>query len=189
MTAADNKTQQQFRVMRVDAAINGGNSGGGLFNDSGELVGVVNAKIVADDIEGIAYAIPVDLANSAVVNILNNCDGVSNTQIKRCLMGITVEVTDSKTVVDKNTSKVTIYNTVSVNSVVSGSVAAAAGIQTGDTIVSIRYNSKLYAVNREYDITNLSLIFNEGDTVLVNIERNGESLQKTLIMGTPEIYK
>ncbi len=189
MTAADGKTQQQFRVMRVDAAINSGNSGGGLFNDSGELVGIVNAKIVASGVEGIAYAIPSDLAYAAVTNVMNNCDGVDNTQIKRCLMGVTVEVTDSKTVVDDATGKVTIKNIVSVKSVQSGSVAAAAGIQAGDVLVSIRYGSKLYAVNRDYDITNLSLLFNEGDTVLVNIERNGVGQQITLIMGAPETYK
>lgn len=189
MTAADGKTKQQFRVMRIDAAINGGNSGGGLFNDSGELVGIVNAKIVADDIEGIAYAIPSDLAMSVVTNIMNNCDGKDNKLVKRCLMGVTVEVTDSQTVVNADTGKVTIKNTVSVKSVESGSVAAAAGIQAGDVIVSIRYQSKLYAVNREYDITNLSLLFKEGDEVIVNIERNGTGLQKTLTMGSPVTYQ
>lgn len=48
MTAADNVSTVQIRVMRVDAAINGGNSGGGLFNDSGELIGIVNAKVVSE---------------------------------------------------------------------------------------------------------------------------------------------
>ena len=37
-------TNVQLRVMRTDAAVNSGNSGGGLFNDKGELIGIVNAK-------------------------------------------------------------------------------------------------------------------------------------------------
>ena len=53
MTGADDVTEVTFRVMRIDTAVNSGNSGGGLFNDQGELIGIVNAKIMTDDIENI----------------------------------------------------------------------------------------------------------------------------------------
>ena len=49
-------------LLQTDAAINPGNSGGGLFNMAGELIGVVNAKQFATGIEGLGYAIPIDLA-------------------------------------------------------------------------------------------------------------------------------
>ena len=39
-------TLNTLRVMRIDAAVNHGNSGGGLFNEKGQLIGIVNAKIV-----------------------------------------------------------------------------------------------------------------------------------------------
>ena len=58
MTAADDKTKVSFRVMRVDTAINSGNSGGGLYDSEGRLIGIVNAKIVYDGVENIGYAIP-----------------------------------------------------------------------------------------------------------------------------------
>lgn len=183
MTAADENTVLPFRVMRIDAAVNGGNSGGGLFNDSGELVGIVNAKIVDEKVEGMAYAIPIDLAYSAVTNIINNCDGVNNLTIQRCIMGITVGVTDSQTVIDTETGNVSIVSEVSVISVESGSVAAAAGLQANDIVNSIRYDSKLYSVEREYDITNLSLLFSEGDTVIINVTRGGVAQDVTLTMG------
>ncbi len=49
-------------LLQVSAPINPGNSGGGLFNLAGELVGVVNAKMSSEEIEGLGFAIPVDTA-------------------------------------------------------------------------------------------------------------------------------
>lgn len=45
-------------LLQTDTAVNPGNSGGGLFNMAGELIGIVNAKSTGDDIEGIGFAIP-----------------------------------------------------------------------------------------------------------------------------------
>ena len=49
-------------LLQTNAAINSGNSGGGLFNLRGELIGIVNAKYAAEGVEGLAFAIPVDSA-------------------------------------------------------------------------------------------------------------------------------
>lgn len=49
---------QAMTLLQTSAAVNPGNSGGGLFNLDGELVGVVNAKSSGEDIEGLAFAIP-----------------------------------------------------------------------------------------------------------------------------------
>jgi len=49
-------------LLQTTAAVNPGNSGGGLFNCFGELIGVVNAKSSGSDIEGIGFAIPINLA-------------------------------------------------------------------------------------------------------------------------------
>ena len=50
------------RVIQTDAAISPGSSGGGLFDSDGNLVGITTAKRVAEDVEGIGFAIPADLA-------------------------------------------------------------------------------------------------------------------------------
>lgn len=47
-------------LLQTNAAVNPGNSGGGLFNMAGQLIGVVNAKCSDDDVEGLGFAIPVD---------------------------------------------------------------------------------------------------------------------------------
>jgi WD40 repeat protein len=48
------------RLFQVDAAINPGNSGGPLVNESGEVIGVVNAKLAGVQISNVGFAIPVD---------------------------------------------------------------------------------------------------------------------------------
>lgn len=57
-------------LLQHNAAINSGNSGGGLFNLSGELVGIVNAKKAAGGIEGLGFAIPIDLVSNIITEIL-----------------------------------------------------------------------------------------------------------------------
>ena len=53
---------EEMVLLQTNAAINPGNSGGGLFNMAGQLVGVVNAKISEEGIEGLGFAIPIDVA-------------------------------------------------------------------------------------------------------------------------------
>ena len=57
-------------LLQVSAPINPGNSGGGLFNMAGELIGIVNAKIADESIEGLGFAIPVDTAYDIVLEII-----------------------------------------------------------------------------------------------------------------------
>ena len=57
-------------LLQTSAAVNPGNSGGGLFNCHGELIGVVNAKSSGSDIEGIGFAIPVNLAKSIAESLI-----------------------------------------------------------------------------------------------------------------------
>lgn len=58
-----------MKLLQIDAAINPGNSGGGLFDLNGNLVGIVNAKTVATNIEGIGFAIPSDYAKAMAVEL------------------------------------------------------------------------------------------------------------------------
>ena len=48
----------EMNLLQLDATVNPGNSGGGLFNRYGELIGIVNAKVVGENAEGIGFAIP-----------------------------------------------------------------------------------------------------------------------------------
>ena len=58
-------------LLQTNAAINSGNSGGGLFNMAGELIGVVNAKYSATGVEGLGFAIPIDTAMISIRHLLD----------------------------------------------------------------------------------------------------------------------
>ncbi len=53
------------RYIQTDAAISPGSSGGGLFDRKGNLVGIMTSKFVDEEVEGIGFAIPADLALSS----------------------------------------------------------------------------------------------------------------------------
>ena len=54
------------KVIQVDAAINPGNSGGPLVNELGEVVGVVNAKLVGAAVTAVAFAVPINYSKTMV---------------------------------------------------------------------------------------------------------------------------
>ncbi|MCL2798652.1 MAG: S1C family serine protease [Firmicutes bacterium] len=94
-----NSGSVSHRVIRIDAAINSGNSGGGLYNKDGRLIGIVNAKAVDEQIDNIGYAIPsnvaVGIANSVVDEVKE--DG----KFVKYLIGITTQITGSRAVLDE----------------------------------------------------------------------------------------
>ncbi len=59
-----------MKLIQISAAVNPGNSGGGLFNMAGELVGIVNAKHSAEGIEGLGFAIPIDSVYDMLIEII-----------------------------------------------------------------------------------------------------------------------
>ncbi len=61
---------ENMTLLQTNAAVNPGNSGGGLFNMAGQLIGVVNAKCSEDDVEGLGFAIPVDTAYEVICELI-----------------------------------------------------------------------------------------------------------------------
>ncbi len=59
-------------LLQVSAPINPGNSGGGLFNLAGDLVGIVNAKLSSEEIEGLGFAIPIDTAYTVILELIDH---------------------------------------------------------------------------------------------------------------------
>lgn len=72
ISALDRKIKIDDNVMtllQTNTAINPGNSGGGLFDMAGRLVGIVNAKKFAEGIEGLGFAIPINVIEDAIASI------------------------------------------------------------------------------------------------------------------------
>lgn len=64
--------KQNMNLLQFSAAVNPGNSGGGLFNLDGELVGIVNAKNSDIGIEGLGFAIPANDAKDVSIQLIEN---------------------------------------------------------------------------------------------------------------------
>ncbi len=57
-------------LLQFDAAVNSGNSGGGLFDYNGRLLGIVNAKTMGEGVEGLGFAIPIDTVKAIVSQLI-----------------------------------------------------------------------------------------------------------------------
>ena len=175
MTAADGRTEVSFRVMRVDTAVNSGNSGGGLYDDRGNLIGIVNAKIVDDGVENIGYAIPSNVAIAIANNIIDYCYGTDVQRVQRALLGITVTSSDSKAIYDVQTGTVRIAESVSVYEVAEASLADGA-LQAGDLLLSATVNGRKTEITRQYHVIDMMLSVRVGDTVSFTVLRDGQQL-------------
>ncbi|MBE5740934.1 MAG: serine protease [Clostridiales bacterium] len=176
--SADDTQVLNFRVMRIDTAINSGNSGGGLFNDEGELIGIVNAKAVASDIDNIAYALPYDNVVKVVDNIIyyykqNN----RASQVKKVYLDITCTTKNSRSIYDATTGEISIVDdcTISAVSQTSTGLGHFMGLEAGDIIKSIKINSTEYTINRWFEFGDYLLNVRIGDTLTIIVERDGVS--------------
>ncbi len=170
----DGDNQKEFRVIRTDAAVNGGNSGGGLFNLEGNVVGIVNAKMANDSVDNIGYAIPSNVAKAVADNIIYYCDGTTEECPKRVLMGITVTHTNLRTEYDTGTGKVRRAETVMVDSVIKGG-AVDGLIKKGDVINSITIDGVTYEVTRIFHVVDSMLNARLTSNVTINVTRDGNT--------------
>ena len=122
----DNET---MNLLQTNAEISPGNSGGGLFNGNGELIGIVNAKSSSESAEGIGFAIPINDVQDVLSDLKQY--GYVKGQID---LGMSLSDINS-------TAQLWMYGAsqtgVYVTSVNSGSNAAKAGFQTGDIITKV----------------------------------------------------
>jgi len=146
-------------VLQTDAAINPGNSGGALFNSQGQLIGIVNAKTIGTDVEGLGFAIPLHRATSIIEQLL------TYGYVKdRPYIGISMQEIASSRMGDKpGVYIVQVYN---------GTGAEKAGLAIGDRIVSIDGKE----IKNIGDIDVMIDGFKVGQTISMVVERNDKQL-------------
>lgn len=167
------KYSDNVRVYRTDAALNSGNSGGGMFNEYGELMGISDAKSSDTTDDNVCYAIPASLAIAVADNIIEN-DG------QKFVLGITMQISDMTTYEDEDGIIRTVY-TYGIESVNAGS-AAEGNLLAGDVLVSISINGATpVAIDSSYRSQEYLMTARPGDTVTVNVLRNGESVSVDVI--------
>lgn len=171
MANSNNTDSITYRVMRVDTGINSGNSGGGLFNANGDLIGIVNAKMVDTSIESIGYAIPSNIVINVSDNIIYHSDNKANEKVKKAFLGITMKVDETIVSYNENVDRIVIKESVKVDSINVGSLASLY-FEVNDEIVSITLKGVTYQINQLYQISDLLLKVRSNDTVTFTVNRN-----------------
>ena len=168
----DKQTTISYRVMRMDTPVNSGNSGGGLFSDKGELIGIVSAKESECGTENMGYAIPSNLAVAVAENIIRNCDGKTNKNVIKCIIGIGISIGDIRREYDSASGILKVIETCIVAEINPGSVAESS-LVVNDVIKSFEIDGVTYEINHTYD-GGEALLYASPDSVLyMNIERAG----------------
>ena len=166
-----------INAIQTDAAINPGNSGGALFDEYGNVVGVVYAKSSSVSIEGIGYAIPVNNVKELVAQMINDPESVqAQTKGSQIMLGITIQ-----NVTEELSKRYSMPVGVYVNEVSSMSAAERAGVQKGDIIVE-------FAGETVTDADSLNAIKAQqtpGDTVSMKVDRNGTEVELKIVIPQP----
>lgn len=178
----------QLNVLQMTAAVSPGNSGGALFNDRGQLIGIVSAKSSQTDSEGLGFAIPsndaMDIASQLIATGSYVPEGGEEGQTQsgvtpttnKAVLGITISQLDAQTAYQYNMMPGVYVSGISAQSTID------AGLQVGDRIISVDD----VAVSVSTDATDYLATKNVGDVVTVNVERSNRliSLNITLIANT-----
>ena len=160
----------EMTLIQHSAAVSPGNSGGGLFNANGELIGIVNAKSDSSEAEGLGFAIPINTATDVAEDL------VENGYVPRPALGVTVlNIQDQQTAMQYGVDSYGVY----ILQVNSGSAAEQAGLQPGDRIIAVDD----VAVSQNTDVTGYLQSKNVGDTVTLQVERDDHLMSFDVTLG------
>lgn len=161
---------QTMTLLQTSAAVNSGNSGGGLFDSNGNLVGIVNAKSSGTDIEGLAFAIPSNLVSEVAQEIMENGYVTGRPQLGVSVAEYTSSSTGSQWGMTQGQQGS--INESTTAGVYITAVTTENGLEAGDRIVSIDGTEITGASEMKEIISGYSV----GDTVAVTVERDGQEV-------------
>ena len=171
VTIQGSSSVNTMSLIQMDASVSPGNSGGGLFNMNGELVGIVNAKSSSSDAEGLGFAIHINDAIKVAQELLEN-----GYVTGRPYLGITyLAVEDAQTAAQLGVNAYGVY----VVEVVKGGPAEKAGLQAGDRIVSVDGTE----IASKDDLGTLMQKHAAGDTLSITIAREGQMQTVNVTLG------
>lgn len=160
-----------IRSLQVDTPINSGNSGGGLFDQNGNLIGIVQTKNTNDGIDNVATAIHSNMAISIANNIIDgrNLDYAD--------LGLELYIKDVE--IQQTNGKVYRTDKVCVGQVKDGSDAHGK-LLAGDQIVAFTYNGKTVQVINKYCLEEIKFDLQLGDVIEFSVIRNGSVTKNTV---------
>jgi len=160
---------KQLTLIQTDAAINPGNSGGALVDAYGQLIGINTAKISSQTLEGLGFAIPIDVAKPIISDLIDN-----GYVTGRPIIGI-----GGRTVTEEDAEAYDLKVGIYVISMTPNSPAYMAGIKIGDIIVEC--NSK--AVKTIDELNTIKNQHKPGDELKLKIYRQGKYKDITVVLG------
>lgn len=174
ITVSSQTSSTIVEVLQTDAAINPGNSGGPLVNINGEVIGVTSMKLVQNEVEGMGFAIPIEIVNSLLSRL------EAGEKIERPIIGI--EMTDVTNTYYLYRQGITIPEDVEDGVVIikanEGYPAAQAGLEKGDIILSINDTKIENSVHFKY----LLYKYQVGDKIKITYYRNNKIQETTLTL-------
>lgn len=150
-----------INMFQFDAAINSGNSGGPVYNESGEVIGIATAKVGSSGVEGLGFAIPINDA-ADIANELITKGYVSG----KAYMGVNID--------NRYTSVYAQYYSMPegayVYNVESGGCAEKSGLAAGDIITKVGSE----AIGGYSDLNAAIKSFKAGESTEIVVYRGGE---------------
>ena len=153
-------------MFQFDAAVNEGNSGGPVYNTSGQVVGVVTAKSNEDGTEGLGFAIPIDDAVRIANDVISG-ERSLDAETGDAYLGITPADVDSMAAQYYGFPEGAYVRTVT-----EGSAAEKADIKVGDIITQLDG----YDIGSSDELRQELLFHSAGETVDIVVWRSGEYL-------------
>ncbi|MCA1011016.1 S1C family serine protease [Halobacillus halophilus] len=174
----DQQPDWQTEVIQTDAAINPGNSGGALVNLQGEVIGINSMKIAKEEVEGIGFSIPMNVAKPVIEDL------ETNGEVKRPYMGVSLQdlsqVPGSILQRDLNLPA-DVTKGVIVQAVAENSPAQKANLSQYDVITEIDGNK----IDSLMDLR--QILYNDvkdGETVELTVYRDGEPMKVDLKLSS-----
>ncbi len=169
---------QTMTLIHTDAAISPGNSGGGLFDATGKLIGIVNAKVSDSRAEGLGFAIPVNSVLDEISDLLNYGYVTGRPYLGVSTQDVTLRSRDRMWYYSEGT------RCVLVEKVVPGSAAEKAGIQSGDLILKLADKQ----IASGDDLSSAISAYKPGDTATLTLQRDGKEMTVEVTFGeyTPQ---
>lgn len=161
------------KLIQADAAINPGNSGGALLNMKGEVIGINEAKLSSNYVEGMGYAIPISDVEGIIGDLQNLQTRSEVDSEKMGYLGVTCQDVTSD-IAQQYDMPEGVY----LKSVVAGCAADKAGLKKGDILT--RFDGMGVTT---YDTLRDRLQYYEaGETVEVTVQspENGSYVEKTV---------
>ena len=161
-------------MIQTDAAINPGNSGGALVDADGKLIGI-NTLITSysGNYSGVGFAIPVNYAVNLAQQII---DGKTPTHAQ---LGVSLSTVNAQ---NAKRYGLSVDEGAYVAAVSEGSGAAEAGLQEGDIVTKFDGKDVASASDLMLDVRSK----NPGDKVTLDVNRNGETKQVEVTLGSDE---